>query len=103
MPGHSYGGYKQSGIGREFSLEGMLDSFTPKKNLTVNLNATSAMWTAATSPSLRADGDATQGQRRGDLLLLMEPFVATHLRLTDRRWISAAHETQEPGTGKRNV
>jgi len=27
-PGHSYGGYKQSGIGREFSLEGMLESFT---------------------------------------------------------------------------
>jgi acyl-CoA reductase-like NAD-dependent aldehyde dehydrogenase len=37
-PGHSYGGYKQSGIGREFSLEGMLDSFTQKKNVTVNLN-----------------------------------------------------------------
>jgi acyl-CoA reductase-like NAD-dependent aldehyde dehydrogenase len=38
-PGHSYGGYKQSGIGREFSLEGMLDSFTQRKNVTVNLNA----------------------------------------------------------------
>jgi betaine-aldehyde dehydrogenase len=37
-PGHSYGGYKQSGIGREFSLEGMLDSFTQKKNVTINLN-----------------------------------------------------------------
>jgi acyl-CoA reductase-like NAD-dependent aldehyde dehydrogenase len=37
-PGHSYGGYKESGIGREFSLEGMLDSFTQKKNVTVNLN-----------------------------------------------------------------
>jgi betaine-aldehyde dehydrogenase len=37
-PGHSYGGVKQSGIGREFSLEGMLDSFTQKKNVTVNLN-----------------------------------------------------------------
>jgi betaine-aldehyde dehydrogenase len=36
-PGHSYGGMKQSGIGREFSLEGMLDSFTQKKNVTVNL------------------------------------------------------------------
>jgi betaine-aldehyde dehydrogenase len=24
----SYGGYKQSGIGREFSLEGVLDGFT---------------------------------------------------------------------------
>lgn len=36
-PGHSYGGYKQSGIGREFSLEGMLDSYTQRKNVTVNL------------------------------------------------------------------
>jgi acyl-CoA reductase-like NAD-dependent aldehyde dehydrogenase len=40
-PGHSYGGVKQSGIGREFSLEGMLDSFTQKKNVTVNLNTPS--------------------------------------------------------------
>jgi acyl-CoA reductase-like NAD-dependent aldehyde dehydrogenase len=38
QPGHSYSGYKQSGIGREFSLEGMLDSFTQRKNVTVNLN-----------------------------------------------------------------
>jgi acyl-CoA reductase-like NAD-dependent aldehyde dehydrogenase len=38
QPGHSYGGYKQSGIGREFSLESMLDSFTQRKNVTVNLN-----------------------------------------------------------------
>jgi acyl-CoA reductase-like NAD-dependent aldehyde dehydrogenase len=36
-PGHSYGGYKESGIGREFSLEGMLDSYTQSKNVTVNL------------------------------------------------------------------
>jgi len=36
-PGHSYGGYKQSGIGREFSLEGMLDGFTQRKHVTVNL------------------------------------------------------------------
>jgi len=41
-PGHSYGGYKQSGIGREFSLEGMLDSFTQRKNITVNLNVQAA-------------------------------------------------------------
>jgi acyl-CoA reductase-like NAD-dependent aldehyde dehydrogenase len=40
-PGHSYGGVKQSGIGREFSLEGMLDSFTQIKNVTVNLNTPS--------------------------------------------------------------
>lgn len=36
-PGHSYGGVKQSGIGREHSLEGMLDSFTQRKSVTVNL------------------------------------------------------------------
>jgi acyl-CoA reductase-like NAD-dependent aldehyde dehydrogenase len=36
-PGHSYGGYKQSGLGREFSLPAMLDSFTQVKNVTVNL------------------------------------------------------------------
>jgi betaine-aldehyde dehydrogenase len=36
-PGHSYGGFKQSGIGREFSLEGMLDSFTQRQSVTVNL------------------------------------------------------------------
>lgn len=39
VPGHSYGGYKMSGIGREFSLEGMLDSFTQRKNVTVNLRS----------------------------------------------------------------
>ncbi|MFO1085028.1 MAG: aldehyde dehydrogenase family protein [Reyranellaceae bacterium] len=38
VPGMSYGGYKQSGIGREFSLEGMLDSFTQRKSVTVNLD-----------------------------------------------------------------
>ncbi len=37
FPGHSYGGYKESGIGREFSLEGMLDSYTQRKSVTVNL------------------------------------------------------------------
>jgi acyl-CoA reductase-like NAD-dependent aldehyde dehydrogenase len=37
VPGMSHGGYKQSGIGREFSLEGMLDSFTQRKSVTVNL------------------------------------------------------------------
>src|SRR6266702_1272237 len=36
-PGHSYGGYKESGIGREFSLEGMLESYTQRKNVTINL------------------------------------------------------------------
>ncbi len=35
--GQSYGGFKQSGIGREFSIEGMLDSFTDTKQISVNL------------------------------------------------------------------
>ncbi len=35
--GQPYGGFKQSGIGREFSLDGMLESFTRSKSLTVNL------------------------------------------------------------------
>jgi acyl-CoA reductase-like NAD-dependent aldehyde dehydrogenase len=34
---HSYGGYKMSGIGREWSLEGMLDSFTQRKVVVINL------------------------------------------------------------------
>jgi hypothetical protein len=33
----SYSSYKQCGIGREFSLEGMLDSFTQRRSVTVNL------------------------------------------------------------------
>ena len=37
LPGMSYGGFKQSGIGREYSLEGMLDGFTQRKCVTVNL------------------------------------------------------------------
>lgn len=40
-PGHSYGGVKQSGIGREHSLEGMLESYTERKNITVNLATSS--------------------------------------------------------------
>ncbi|MFF0203689.1 aldehyde dehydrogenase family protein [Streptomyces sp. NPDC005017] len=35
--GQSYGGFKQSGIGREFSLEGMLDSYTQRKHVSVHL------------------------------------------------------------------
>lgn len=37
VPGHCYGGFKQSGIGREWSLEGMLDSFTQVKNVSINM------------------------------------------------------------------
>ena len=35
--GQSYGGVKESGFGREMSLEGMLESFTQRKSVTVNL------------------------------------------------------------------
>ena len=38
FPGQSYGGYKQSGIGREYSLEEMFDSYTQRKNITVDLS-----------------------------------------------------------------
>lgn len=37
FPGQSYGGYKQSGMGREYSLEGMLESYTQRKSVTINL------------------------------------------------------------------
>lgn len=42
VPGQSYGGYKQSGIGREVSLEGMLAGFTQTKQINVKLRDTSA-------------------------------------------------------------
>lgn len=35
--GQSYGGVKQSGFGREMSLEGLLDAFTQRKSVTVNM------------------------------------------------------------------
>jgi len=35
--GQSYGGYKQSGIGREISLEGMLEGFTQTKQVNIRL------------------------------------------------------------------
>ena len=38
LPGQSYGGFKQSGIGREVSLEGMLEGYTQPKSVTVNLS-----------------------------------------------------------------
>jgi betaine-aldehyde dehydrogenase len=38
LPGMSYGGIKQSGIGREFSLEGALDDFTHRKSVVVALD-----------------------------------------------------------------
>jgi aldehyde dehydrogenase (NAD+) len=35
--GQSYGGFKESGIGREFSLEGAIESFTQTKQINVKL------------------------------------------------------------------
>lgn len=40
--GQSYGGYKQSGIGREFSIEGALDAFTQIKQINVKVTAPGA-------------------------------------------------------------
>ncbi len=37
FPGQSFGGFKQSGIGREFSLEGMIESYTRTKNVTMSM------------------------------------------------------------------
>jgi betaine-aldehyde dehydrogenase len=35
--GQPYGGFKESGLGRENSLEGMLEGFTQRKSVTINL------------------------------------------------------------------
>ena len=37
--GQPYGGFKESGLGRENSLEGMLESYTQRKSVTINLNS----------------------------------------------------------------
>jgi acyl-CoA reductase-like NAD-dependent aldehyde dehydrogenase len=37
--GQPYGGYKQSGLGRENSLEGMLEGFTQRKTVTISLTS----------------------------------------------------------------
>ncbi|MES2939840.1 MAG: aldehyde dehydrogenase family protein [Pseudomonadota bacterium] len=42
VPGQSFGGVKQSGIGREHSLEGMLEAYTTRKNVCVNLGVPAA-------------------------------------------------------------
>jgi acyl-CoA reductase-like NAD-dependent aldehyde dehydrogenase len=38
QPGLSYGGFKQSGIGKEATLEAMLEHFTRKKTVMINMN-----------------------------------------------------------------
>lgn len=37
IPGMSYGGAKQSGIGSEYSIEGALESYTHRKSVTINV------------------------------------------------------------------
>ncbi len=37
IPGQSYGGFKESGIGKEFSLEGMLEDYTRIKQIAINI------------------------------------------------------------------
>lgn len=37
QPGLSYGGFKSSGLGKEASLEAMLDHFTKKKAILFNM------------------------------------------------------------------
>ncbi len=37
IPGMSYGGIKQSGLGREYSIEGALDAYTSRKSVTMRL------------------------------------------------------------------
>jgi betaine-aldehyde dehydrogenase len=37
IPGMSYGGAKQSGIGAEYSIEGALESYTSRKSVTFGI------------------------------------------------------------------
>jgi acyl-CoA reductase-like NAD-dependent aldehyde dehydrogenase len=37
IPGMSYGGAKQSGIGAEYSIEGALEAYTSRKSVTINV------------------------------------------------------------------
>ncbi len=39
IPGMSYGGVKQSGMGREYSIEGALEAYTSRKSITLKLDA----------------------------------------------------------------
>ncbi len=38
IPGMSYGGVKQSGLGREYSIEGALDNYTTRKSVTIKID-----------------------------------------------------------------
>lgn len=37
QPGLSYGGFKRSGLGKEYSFEAMLDHFTQTKTIIINM------------------------------------------------------------------
>jgi len=39
IPGMSYGGIKQSGMGREYSIEGALEAYTTRKSVTMRLGS----------------------------------------------------------------
>ncbi|MBC6416513.1 MAG: aldehyde dehydrogenase family protein, partial [Rhodospirillales bacterium] len=39
IPGMSYGGTKQSGMGSEYSIEGALEAYTYRKCITINIEA----------------------------------------------------------------
>jgi betaine-aldehyde dehydrogenase len=39
LPGMSYGGFKQSGIGSEYSIEGALEGFTQRKSITIGIGS----------------------------------------------------------------
>lgn len=52
--GQPYGGVKESGIGRERSLEGMLDSFTETKTINVNIGSRSGHHVIGATITLRS-------------------------------------------------
>jgi len=64
LPGQTYGGYKQSGFGREYSLDGMLDGFTQRKCITVNLAFSTAI-PEADAPGVhqRSEGQSHHGKQ----------------------------------------
>ena len=59
--GQSYGGYKQSGLGREVSLEGMLAGFTQTKQVNVRLRLTRTRTTQAPTTTPTDSRENTHG------------------------------------------
>ena len=58
VPGMSYGGKKQSGIGSEYSIEGALESFTQRKSITIGIGS------APAGPSRCVGGAGATARRR---------------------------------------